>query len=114
MPRKFFLSRPRRRASEAASGVRPEAPSSARPSDLLPEPLFLRALSLERRRSERSGKRFLLMMVEFGAPARNGAGEDLRSKTIAAILTRIRETDVLGWYASNETLGVILDRKAHV
>ena len=87
--------------------MRPEAPSCARPSDLLPEPLFLRALSLERRRSERSGKRFLLMMVEFGAPTRNGGGEDLRSRTIAATLTRIRETDVPGWYAANETLGVI-------
>jgi len=107
MPRKFFFSRARSRASEPASAARPASAFSARSSDLLPEPLFLRALSLERRRSERSGKRFLLMMVEFGAPARNGAAEDLRDKTVAAILTRIRETDLPGWYAANETLGVI-------
>ncbi len=107
MPRKFFFSRARSRASEPASAARPASAFSARSSDLLPEPLFLRALSLERRRSERSGKRFLLMMVEFGALARNGAAEDLRDKTVAAILTRIRETDLPGWYAANETLGVI-------
>jgi lipopolysaccharide/colanic/teichoic acid biosynthesis glycosyltransferase len=107
MPRKFFSPPARRRASEPTAAARPASAFSARPSDLLPEPLFLRALSLERRRSERSGKRFLLMMVEFGAPARNGAAEDLRDKTVAAILTRIRETDVPGWYSANETLSVI-------
>jgi lipopolysaccharide/colanic/teichoic acid biosynthesis glycosyltransferase len=78
-----------------------------RPSELLPEPMFLRALCLERKRAERSGHRFLLMLVEFDRTAENGAGDGLRSKTISAVMGRIRETDISGWYAANGVLGVI-------
>lgn len=78
-----------------------------RPSELLPEPMFLRALSLERKRAERSGKRFLLMLIDFGRAATNGSGHDLRGKTASALLGRIRETDISGWYAADGVLGVI-------
>jgi lipopolysaccharide/colanic/teichoic acid biosynthesis glycosyltransferase len=79
----------------------------SRPSELLPEPMFLRALCLERKRAERSGNRFLLMLVEFDQTTDNGAGDGVRSKTIATVLGRIRETDICGWYAANGILGVI-------
>ena len=78
-----------------------------RPSELLPEPMFLRALTLERKRAERSGKRFLLMLIDFGGAATNGDGHDLRSKTASALLGRIRETDISGWYAADGVLGTI-------
>ena len=81
--------------------------SVSRPSEILPEPMFLRALSLERKRAERSGKRFLLMLIDFGRAATNGNGHDLRSKTASAVLARIRETDISGWYAADGVLGVI-------
>ena len=82
-------------------------PFANRPAELLPEPMFLRALSLERKRAERSGKRFLLMLVDFGQATTNGHGHDLRGKTVAAVLARIRETDISGWYAADDVLGVI-------
>jgi lipopolysaccharide/colanic/teichoic acid biosynthesis glycosyltransferase len=70
------------------------------------EPVFLRHLRLERRRSERSRQPFVLMLVE---PARRGR-DDLRSnlleRTASALLPAIRETDIAGWYKTR-CLGVI-------
>ena len=100
MPRRFFFSR-------AQTSALSETASLTRPCDLLPEPMFLQALCLERKRSERSGKHFLLMLVEFGPSTRNGDGDGLRSRTIAAIIAQIRETDIPGWYTANGVLGVI-------
>jgi lipopolysaccharide/colanic/teichoic acid biosynthesis glycosyltransferase len=47
------------------------------------------------------------MMVDPGHPFADGKGEVLRSKTITALLSPIRETDIPGWYRENRILGVI-------
>lgn len=106
MARNFFFSRAPRTSPEESRAL-VEDGFLTRPSELLPEPMFLRALSLERKRAERSGKRFLLMLIDFGQSGENGDGNGPRSKTIAAVLARIRETDIAGWYAANGVLGVI-------
>src|SRR2546422_5516508 len=72
---------------------------------LLPEPMFLRALCLERKRAERSRKFFVLMLLDQGKPSQNGNG--VLKKTVSAILSSIRETDIAGWYTGNTALGVI-------
>src|SRR6266571_5352979 len=74
---------------------------------LLPEPMFLRALCLERKRAERSRKFFVLMLLDQGKPSQNGNGNGLLNKTVSAILSSIRETDIAGWYTGNSALGVI-------
>lgn len=79
----------------------------SRSGELLAEPSFLRALSLERKRAERSSKRFLLMLVDFGAPVQNDSGDGPGNEAVSGILSGIRETDIPGWYASNRILGVI-------
>src|SRR5215467_9984979 len=108
MARKFFFSRAPRTSSDDLRALSEDG-FLTRPSELLPEPLFLRALSLERKRAERSGKRFLLMLIDFGSfvDHGHGNGDGARSRTIAAVLSRIRETDIAGWYAVNGVLGVI-------
>src|SRR5713101_9659364 len=64
---------------------------------LLPQPLFIRALRLERKRAERSRKPFVLMLLDLPAPLRNGkGGGNLLNKTVPAILSSIRETDIAG------------------
>lgn len=73
---------------------------------LLPEPMFLRALSLERRRAERSKKRFILMVISSAAGAQNDDGAIL-ARSVDAILPAIRDTDVAGWYRDQAALGVI-------
>src|SRR5881296_1704236 len=74
---------------------------------LLPEPMFLRALCLERKRAERSRKFFVLMLLDQGKPSQNGNGNGLLNKAVSAILSSIRETDIAGWYTGNTALGVI-------
>jgi len=77
------------------------------PHGLLPEPLFLRALCLERKRAERSRKLFVLMLIEPGKPLQNADRDDLLDRTVTAIGSSIRETDVAGWYKESSALGVI-------
>jgi hypothetical protein len=71
------------------------------------ESLFKRLLLLERRRAERTGTRFALMLVdmeELASPAQPGAMEEIGR----AVGSTMRETDVTGWYRSSSVLGVIL------
>ncbi|MGH9432792.1 MAG: hypothetical protein ACRD3T_14725 [Terriglobia bacterium] len=75
------------------------------PRVLASEPYFLQAMSLERKRAERSGKHFLLMLLagENVFNAREKAIQQVR----AALAASIRETDLSGWYRQNLTVGVI-------
>ena len=71
------------------------------------ESSFKRQLLLERRRAERSGTRFALMLVdmeELGSKVSSGAMDEI-GRTIASTM---RETDVTGWYKTGAVLGVIL------
>ena len=80
------------------------------PSDLvrgaLSEAAFHRMISLERKRSERSRKPFLLMLVDMGD------GRSLRNRealgTILVALTSVtRETDLAGWYENDRVVGAM-------
>jgi lipopolysaccharide/colanic/teichoic acid biosynthesis glycosyltransferase len=74
---------------------------------LLAEPMFLRALCLERKRAERSRKLFVLMLLSEGTVSGNGNAASVLTKTAAAILPSIRETDIAGWYTAHLVFGVI-------
>jgi lipopolysaccharide/colanic/teichoic acid biosynthesis glycosyltransferase len=75
---------------------------------LAAEAHFVQALSLERKRAERSGQHFLLMLLEgseaFGGPRPDGR---VLSAVTQAMGSSIRETDLFGWYRQDEALGVI-------
>jgi lipopolysaccharide/colanic/teichoic acid biosynthesis glycosyltransferase len=72
----------------------------------LSEKSFRRILCQERKRSERSRKNFILMLVR---------AKSLASQTPSAVLQRVpkvlgktlRETDTLGWFESHRVVGVI-------
>jgi lipopolysaccharide/colanic/teichoic acid biosynthesis glycosyltransferase len=81
--------------------------SSSELRDLLPEPMFLRALCLERKRAERSRRLFVLMLLDQGEPSRNGSGVRVLDQTLSAVLSSIRETDIAGWQTQDAALGVI-------
>src|SRR5947208_13860249 len=75
---------------------------------LLPERMFLRALCLERKRAERSRKLFVLMLLDLGKSSDNGNGDNtLLQRTVPAILSSIRETDIAGWHKEDAPLGGI-------
>jgi lipopolysaccharide/colanic/teichoic acid biosynthesis glycosyltransferase len=93
-----------KKVDESESAVSSKSHGDSR---LLTEQHFQRAIVLERKRSERSGKAFLLMLVDSG----NCRSSEERRKLIAEILSSLslstRETDVLGWYKKDVSLGVI-------
>ena len=82
--------------ADAVSGV-------AKP---LPELAFRRLLCQERKRSERSRKSFLLMLVQHKTPKLN-EGKPSLERIVRPVAGLIRETDTLGWFESNNILGVI-------
>jgi lipopolysaccharide/colanic/teichoic acid biosynthesis glycosyltransferase len=70
------------------------------------EELFKRMLRLERRRSERTGSRFALMLIDMEEPGSqvNAAAMEEVGEAIAAMM---RETDITGWYKNSRVLGLI-------
>ncbi len=91
-------------AGDAPAGAN-GAPGGAH--GILPEREFAGALTLERKRAERSRKPFVLMLLEV-RPERPGAERDtLLARTVPIIRAAIRETDIAGWHKHDAMLGVI-------
>jgi lipopolysaccharide/colanic/teichoic acid biosynthesis glycosyltransferase len=72
----------------------------------MPEATFRRLLCQERKRSERSRKSFLLMLVRYKTPkpVEGLPGWERVARLLGGV---IRETDTCGWFESNTALGVI-------
>jgi len=75
-------------------------------SEILPQELFLRMLYLERKRTERSGRPFVLMLLESTRLLHNGDPGTFR-KVFSALANSTRDTDTKGWYQDHSTIGVI-------
>lgn len=76
-------------------------------SSVIQEALFIQMLRLERRRAERSGRCFMLVLIpaeDFPPPLRGA----LLGRVAAEIASCTRETDVLGWYKRDATLGLLM------
>ncbi len=68
--------------------------------------MFNRTLTLERRRTERTGDAFVLMILDLASL--NGSAPLPRIADIcAALRLDSRDTDVYGWYQSPSTIGAI-------
>ena len=81
--------------------------ASAGERGVLNEGTFKRMISVERKRTERSRKPFLLMLLDMGTcqgSERNGKALD---SIVSALLASTRETDVTGWYKNRATVGVM-------
>ncbi len=73
----------------------------------LQEETFHDMLTLERRRAERSGKPFVLMLIDAAAFIESRTAESVMQSLVPIILTSTRETDLVGWYKKGSVLGVI-------
>jgi lipopolysaccharide/colanic/teichoic acid biosynthesis glycosyltransferase len=67
---------------------------------------FRRLLCQERKRSERSRKSFLLMLVQRRAAELHDEKHSVQ-RVIRPLGALIRETDTIGWFESNTTVGVV-------
>ena len=74
---------------------------------ILNERAFLRMISLERKRSERSRKRFLLILLDMGESLPSEKNEKVLGKVLSALSLSTRETDVTGWYKDQSIVGIM-------
>jgi exopolysaccharide biosynthesis polyprenyl glycosylphosphotransferase len=74
---------------------------------ILSENLFLGMLCLERKRAERSRKRFLLLLLDAEDAGKSKRKADVLKGVIRAADEARRDTDPAGWYKHNAVLGII-------
>lgn len=106
----FHVKARRERRGDQTGGIRTklqEVHAGASAVALMPAKDFRNLLCQERKRSERSRKSFLLMLMR----ARSAAGANSSTLQCAAssISGVIRETDILGWFETGLSAGVIFN-----
>lgn len=75
--------------------------------DVLNEGTFKRTIAVERKRTERTRRPFLLMLLEgSGYQSTVQAGGAL-DRVMTVLMSNTRDTDVLGWYSDHYAIGVI-------
>jgi len=74
---------------------------------VLDESSFQRMISLERKRSERSRKPFLLALIDTGTCLPASKNGRVLNNIVSALSLATRETDVTCWYKSNSVVGVM-------
>jgi lipopolysaccharide/colanic/teichoic acid biosynthesis glycosyltransferase len=74
---------------------------------ILSQEPFARALYVERKRTERSGRSFVLMLLESSNLLRPEGDHQEFEKVLSALSRSSRDTDTRGWYAQGSTIGVI-------
>src|ERR1019366_577613 len=74
---------------------------------LVAEEMFRRILSLERKRSERSRQRFVLMLVNAGSLLQTEQGGTILGAITRSLSVATRETDLGGWYEKATVIGII-------
>jgi exopolysaccharide biosynthesis polyprenyl glycosylphosphotransferase len=107
----FTLRRPRKEIPGFESTFNPAFDQArfaeASASGLVPEIMFKKVLSLERRRSERSGRRFVLMLVHANNYLNAEDGDAMLAGITKALSLTTRETDLQGWYKQGRVIGTI-------
>lgn len=84
---------------------RPQTPPGI--SEILTEDVFLRMISLERKRSERTQRPFVLLLMDTGRKLPTERNGRLLLEILSALQAATRETDVMGWYESKSVVGVM-------
>lgn len=85
---------------------RPSRLSRRHEGEIVDESFFVRMLRLERKRTERSSKPFMLMVLDGEELFQEGEGTIVNS-IVSAISSSTRETDTLGWYEHGAKLGIL-------
>lgn len=75
---------------------------------ILEEDLFLKRLSIERKRTERSGKPFLLVLLNGESVFGSAAVDQAITRVENALCSAVGEIDLVGWYSTKTCLGAII------
>ena len=76
-------------------------------SEVLDEEVFHRMISLERKRSERTQRPFVLLLMDTGSALPSEKNGRILLDILSALQAATRETDVMGWYESTSVVGVM-------
>jgi lipopolysaccharide/colanic/teichoic acid biosynthesis glycosyltransferase len=97
-----------RRSDNSSSHLSPLTGSSGSGErSILNEDAFRRMISLERKRSERSRKPFVLMILDMGDEYPSESSRQALRKIATALAATARETDLTGWYRNDCAVGVM-------
>jgi lipopolysaccharide/colanic/teichoic acid biosynthesis glycosyltransferase len=75
--------------------------------EILSEEAFRRMISLERKRSERSQRPFVLLLIDTGRDRAGDKQGRVLLDMLSALQAATRETDFTGWYTTNSVVGVM-------
>lgn len=75
--------------------------------EVLLEEVFRRMISLERKRSERTQRPFVLLLMDTGRTLPTEKNGRVLLDILSALQTATRETDLMGWYDTNSAVGVM-------
>ncbi len=105
--RREGVRKPRQRltASESLDGLSFYPPSD--PGRILPEESFHQMITRERKRSERSCKPLLLMILDAGGLFPGDRTGIVLANILSALALSTRDTDVTGWYKNGSVIGVL-------
>jgi len=96
----------RRNSSSYLSSI-PRRLLSVADRSILHEEAFRRMLSLEKKRAQRSGKLFLLALLELDNQLVAGKARNTLDRVMSVLASTTRETDVTGWSADGHVVGVM-------
>ncbi len=74
---------------------------------ILPEEAFRRMISIERKRSERSQRPFVLLLIDTGRTQPGDKQGRVLLEMLSALQGATRETDITGWHTTNSVVGVM-------
>jgi len=97
----------RRSGNGTTRGILSAEPLPAEERDILNQQSFQRMISVERKRTERSRKPFLLMLLDMGDALPSDKNGKALGNILSALSLSTRETDVTGWYKDGSVVGVM-------
>jgi hypothetical protein len=75
--------------------------------NLYSEPEFLNFLRLEKKRSNRSRRLFMLVVIELKGFSKVTERREIVKDITAVLSSKTRDIDMKGWYKDNEAIGII-------
>lgn len=105
----MLSTRLRSRMSNSSS----EMPAHSLGVEILGESTFSRMLCFERKRVERSGRRFVLVLLEWERLVRLHEDAQVREQVLKTLVLTTRDTDIKGWYKEDSTFGILFTEIGH-
>ena len=75
---------------------------------------FQHMLRVERKRTERSRRPFLLLLLDISGLMARADHREILDRIKTVLTTSLREVDIRGWYEHHKTIGIIFTEMGHI